>query len=154
MEATLHCSVRASRGSGFSCCRARVPERRLSSCGAQLSSCGARAYLPRGMWDLPGPGIEPVSPAVAGRLLTTGPPRMSPAPSLFCFEQRLHIHKAEVRSGVSGKLALPPPRHPGSPAHRPSSLSLLSLRVHPQLCLFMPCSPHSQGEFIWSNISY
>ena len=26
------------------------------------------------MWDLPGPGIEPMSPALAGRLLTTGPP--------------------------------------------------------------------------------
>ena len=28
----------------------------------------------RGMWDLPGPGIEPVSPALASRSLTTGPP--------------------------------------------------------------------------------
>ena len=27
-----------------------------------------------GMWDLPGPGIEPVSPALASRSLTTGPP--------------------------------------------------------------------------------
>ena len=27
-----------------------------------------------GMWDLPGPGIEPVSPALAGRFLTTVPP--------------------------------------------------------------------------------
>ena len=26
------------------------------------------------MWDLPGPGLEPVSPALAGRLLTTAPP--------------------------------------------------------------------------------
>ena len=26
------------------------------------------------MWDLPGPGIEPVSPALAGRFLTTAPP--------------------------------------------------------------------------------
>ena len=26
------------------------------------------------MWDLPGPGIEPVSPALAGGFLTTGPP--------------------------------------------------------------------------------
>ena len=25
------------------------------------------------MWDLPGPGIEPVSPALAGGFLTTGP---------------------------------------------------------------------------------
>ena len=26
------------------------------------------------MWDLPGPGIEPVSPALAGGFLTTVPP--------------------------------------------------------------------------------
>ena len=26
------------------------------------------------MWDLPGPGIKPLSPALAGRLLTTAPP--------------------------------------------------------------------------------
>ena len=26
------------------------------------------------MWDLPGPGLEPVSPELAGRFLTTAPP--------------------------------------------------------------------------------
>ena len=36
-----------------------------------------------GMWDLPGPGIEPVSPALAGGLLTTGPPEKSEF-LLFC----------------------------------------------------------------------
>ena len=30
-----------------------------------------------GMWDLPGSGIEPVSPAWAGRFLTTVPPGKS-----------------------------------------------------------------------------
>ena len=30
------------------------------------------------MWDLPGPGIEPVSPALAGGFLTTAPPGKSP----------------------------------------------------------------------------
>ena len=29
------------------------------------------------MWDLPGPGIEPMSPALAGEFLTTGPPGKS-----------------------------------------------------------------------------
>ena len=29
------------------------------------------------MWDLPGPGLEPVSPALAGRFLTTMPPEKS-----------------------------------------------------------------------------
>ena len=57
--------------------------RGLSSCGSRalehrLSSCGARASLLRGMWDLPRPGIEPVSPALAGGLLSTMPPGKSP----------------------------------------------------------------------------
>ena len=51
----------------------------LSSCGSQalerrLSSCGARASLLRGMWELPGPGLEPVSSALAGVFSTTAPP--------------------------------------------------------------------------------
>ena len=29
------------------------------------------------MWDLPGPGLEPMSPALAGGLLTTAPPGKS-----------------------------------------------------------------------------
>ena len=53
--------------------------RGLSSCGSQalerrLSSCGARAQLLRGMWNPPGPGLEPVSPVLAGGFLTTAPP--------------------------------------------------------------------------------
>ena len=40
----------------------------------RLSSCGSRAQLPRGMWDLPRPGLEPVSPALAGGFLTAAPP--------------------------------------------------------------------------------
>ena len=40
----------------------------------RLSSCGARTQLFQGMWDLPGPGIEPLSPALAIRFLTTRPP--------------------------------------------------------------------------------
>ena len=40
----------------------------------RLSNCGSRAQLLCGMWDLPRPGLEPVSPALAGRLSTTAPP--------------------------------------------------------------------------------
>ena len=46
----------------------------------RLSSCGSRAQLLRGMWDLPGPGLEPVSPALAGRFSTTAPPGKPTAP--------------------------------------------------------------------------
>ena len=60
-----------------------VVARGLSSCGSRalehsLSSCGTWAQLLHGMWDLPGPGIEPMSPALAGGLLTTAPPGKSP----------------------------------------------------------------------------
>ena len=43
----------------------------------RLSSCGTRAYLLRVMWDPPRPGLEPVSPALAGGFPTTAPPRKS-----------------------------------------------------------------------------
>ena len=49
-----------------------VAEHRLQT--GRLSSCGSRAKLLRGMWDLPRPGLEPVSPALAGRFPTTAPP--------------------------------------------------------------------------------
>ena len=40
----------------------------------RLSNCGSQAQLLCGMWDLPRPGLEPVSPALAGGLPTTVPP--------------------------------------------------------------------------------
>ena len=53
-----------------------VAEHRLQTC--RLSSCGSRVQLLRGMWDLPRPGLEPVSPALAGRFSTTAPPGEAP----------------------------------------------------------------------------
>ena len=47
-----------------------------------FSSCGAQALLVQGMWNLPGPGVEPVSPALPDRFLTTGPP----GKSILCFK--------------------------------------------------------------------
>ena len=66
--ATPHCGARAPHYHGPSCCA----EHRLQT--RRLSSCGSRAQLLHGMWDLPRPGPEPVSPALAGRLSTTAPP--------------------------------------------------------------------------------
>ena len=43
-----------------------VVEHRLQT--RRLSSCGSRAQLLHGMWDLPRPGLEHVSPALAGGL--------------------------------------------------------------------------------------
>ena len=51
----------------------------FSSCGSRAlwcgrDSCGTWAQLPLSTWNLPGPGIEPLSPELAGRSLSTGPP--------------------------------------------------------------------------------
>ena len=44
-----------------------------------LGSCGTQPLLFRGVWDLPGPGIECVFPLLADRFLTDGPPGNSEA---------------------------------------------------------------------------
>ena len=76
--ATLCCGARASHCSGFSCCGVWALGMLASVVVARgLSSCGTQAQLLCGMWDLPGPGIEPVSLALAGRFLTTAPPGKS-----------------------------------------------------------------------------
>ena len=59
-----------SRRAGFGSCGSWALERRLSS-------CGARAQLLPGMWYPPRPGIEPVSPELAGGFLTIAPPGKS-----------------------------------------------------------------------------
>ena len=100
--ATLCCGAPALHHGGFSCCRAWaldtrasvVVAHRLSSCGSQalehrLSSCGALAQLLRSMWDLPGPGIESVSPALSGGFLTTAPPGKPLAWLFFFFSKHL-----------------------------------------------------------------
>ena len=72
----------------FSCCRAQALGRMgFSSCGSQilervLSGCDTWVQLSHDMWNLPRPEIEPLSPALAGGFLTTGPPEKRPI-SLF-----------------------------------------------------------------------
>ena len=58
------CGVWASHCGGFSCCGVRFQVR-------GLRSCGARAQLPHSMWNVPRPGVEPVSSALAGRFLNS-----------------------------------------------------------------------------------
>ena len=53
-----------------------VAEHRLQT--RRLSNCGSRAQLLRGMRDPPRPGLEPVSPALAGGFSTTAPPGKPP----------------------------------------------------------------------------
>ena len=94
----------------------RVAGHRLQTC--RLSNCGSRAQLLRGMWDPPRPGLEPVSPALAGRFSITAPPGKPPA---FHFLKSLISlwKKLPVRADLSLHDALPisgpaAPRHVGS----------------------------------------
>ena len=114
--ATLPSSARASHCSGFSCCGAQalgtwasvVVVCGLSTCGSwalerRLSSCGTRAQLLCGMWDLPGPGLEPVSPAVAGGVLTTVPPGKSRSYTLLTVRKlrpRLLTDVFKIKSNI------------------------------------------------------
>ena len=81
-----------------------VAEHRLQT--RRLSSCGSRAQLLRGTWDLPRPGLKPVSPALAGRFSTTAPPG----------KPREVFLKSPV-SGPSCPSILPLPQHTGGHAH-------------------------------------
>ena len=92
-ELLSSCNAQASHCSGFSWCRAQGLGRAgFSSCSTQLSSrgsqaldhrvnsCGPWAELLCSTWDLPGSGIEPMFPAVAGGFFTTESPGQ---PSVF-----------------------------------------------------------------------
>ena len=75
MGALLHCGVRASYCCGFSFCGAwALGTQALVVVGHGFSSCGSGAQVIHGMWDLPGPGIELMSSALAGGIPITGPP--------------------------------------------------------------------------------
>ena len=65
---TYLCKAQAFGLMGFSSnCHFRALEHRLSSCGAWALLLGS-------MWNLPRPGMEPISSILAGRFLTTEPP--------------------------------------------------------------------------------
>ena len=68
-----------------------VTEHRLQT--RSLSNCGSRAQLLRVMWDPPRPGLEPVSPALAGRFSTTAPPGKPP---LGCLRVRDTKHRFQL----------------------------------------------------------
>ena len=89
--APLRCGAQASYCGGFSCYEAWALGAwtsvavacGLSSCSSwaleqRLNSCGTWALLLQSMWNLLGSGIEPMSPALAGRFFTTEPPGKPP----------------------------------------------------------------------------
>ena len=106
---TLCCGAWASHCGGFSCCKAQALGTRasvfvahgLSSCGSwalehRLSSFGTQALLLRSMWDLSGPGIKPVFPALAGGFLTTVPPGKPHDPGLERGVVRISRHTLQL----------------------------------------------------------
>ena len=103
-----------------------VAEHRLQM--HRLSNCGSRAHLLHGMWDLPGPGLEPVSPALAGRLSTTAPPG-KPLPFVYSFLSSLLFRAKSLILGFE---------------------VCISERAPSEMFLFQrPCLPKA----IWTNMS-
>ena len=64
-----------------------VAEHRLQM--RRLSSCGSWAQLLHGMWDLPRPGLEPVSPALAGRFLNHCATREAQIIAFYVFREHV-----------------------------------------------------------------
>lgn len=81
-----------SRHTGFSRCGSQALE-------CMLSICAAQTWLLHSMWDLPGSGMEPLSPALAGRFFTTKPSG-KPQHSMFISFLVLREERAESH-GVS-----------------------------------------------------
>ena len=101
-----------------------VVEHRLQM--RRLSSCGSWAQLLRSMWDPPRPGLEPVSPALAGGFSTTAPPGKLPMGLVLpTFNFGRLLTRPWAHSGSSH-----PPHTRSVPPSAPSFLPLL-----PCLCL-------------------
>ena len=98
-------------------------EHRLQTC--RLSNCGSRAQLLRGMWDPPRAGLEPLSPALAGRFSATAPPGK---PSASILEKNQLHRPHQICWESNGHQACRPQgsRDPGGRSqrdgHGPSSL--------------------------------
>ena len=93
------CDAWASHHAGFSWCRAQP----LGCAG--FNSCGTQAWLPLGMWDLSGPEIKPVFPALQGRFLITGPLRKA---QLF-FSHSSTSNSLQPRGQPHARLPCPSP---------------------------------------------
>ena len=77
---TFCCGARSSQCGGFSCCEAQdlghvasvATDPGLYSTGSAVVVHGLSC-----LWDLPGPGIKSMAPALAGGFLSTAPPEKS-----------------------------------------------------------------------------
>ena len=137
------------------------------ACGLQqlahsLSRCDTQAYLFLGMGVLPGPGIEPLSSALAGGFLTTEPPG-SPLSysSTFLFhcleisgkQTNLHFNQCAVHfKELATQIHLPSDWQLGGSSHSVTKLrsqsrqeTVLSLALQPVLLSYYICL---QGLFL------
>ena len=99
-----------------------VVAHRVCSCGSRaledrLNSCGTWAQLPHGMWDLLGPGIEPVSPAFARGCSTTEPPGKPNYyfAALHSMHDLCSLTRDQTRAPCMGSAKSLPLGHRGSP---------------------------------------
>ena len=106
-----------------------VAEHRLQTC--RLSNCGSRAQLLRGMWDLPRPGLEPVSPALAGRFSTTVPPGKPYAGSSLWYMRSLLWHAGSLVVACMWELVPSPGTEPRPPSLGAQSLTHWTTREVP-----------------------
>ena len=95
----------------------------LPALETQAQWCDTQAQLLWGVWDLPGPGIEPMSPESAGGFFDTEPPGK---PCDLCFNL-LQAHdgvETEVSEPLSKNSPLPsPPRRAAEVRADPSPSS-------------------------------
>ena len=71
-----------------------VADHRLQT--RRLSNCGSRAQSLCGMWDLPRPGLEPMSPALAGRFSTREARQHLINLHISCRTQDSELHSLEA----------------------------------------------------------
>ena len=92
---------------GFSSHSTRAQQVWLPGSGAhRLNSFGAWAQQLCSMWDLPRSGIKPVSPALAGGIFTTEPPRKPPSLHNLTFLFQLQNSLSCFGNGALGDLSL------------------------------------------------
>ena len=114
------------RHGGLGRCSRRTPEQRLGT-------GSTRAQLLLGLWDLPGPGVEPVSPALAGGFFTPWATREAQQGCFFFFFLFFFAEwTTHARKGL------------------PALLTLQALSEFPE-CLCEPCTQYSATSQTWTS---
>ena len=126
------CCVQASHCSDFFCCRAWT-------LGCTGSGVVAHSCLRACGILVSGPGIEPMSPALAGQFITTGPPEKSQA--YFKWPEKTHLRKCCLFFGLIGKKAPAALEELGEGSILGTCMHAESLQLCPTLCDPMDCSP-------------